>query len=419
MSRRLETVQTLKYAFLRLPVTCVLIMVSCFLYSLSIYVSFIETGTLKQDFKPGALHVLMLTESPDINGMISLWQGEWWRLTVSAFHHGNFLHLIMNVLAFWMLANLVEPKLGWMRYLAFCLVAATVSILPEAAIEHSAVGISGMIFALFGMILVIRRHDEDVAERMHPSLVTMCFASLFICIPLTLFLDFPFANGAHLMGLVYGAAVGWLCYDLRLRSRLASYAGLTVIHAGLLGLLLALMQPVWNGRYFAWRAVTETQSIDDWKKAVELDPSLEVGWRYLVSHHLKNGDHHLAWTTALKGARLNRSNSSFDEIARIIWREFNSVTDRAVALDELQQVFGKEEAAWIDRFQLPRWDHSSPHELAELSLPDLPNQQIVNLNDLLEVPANVAGITRPLPALWPPGTVDPEHPDSARLGTTL
>jgi membrane associated rhomboid family serine protease len=406
-------------AFCRLPVTCVLILVSCLLYALSVSASFSAGGGSGPGVKPGALSVLLLTDFPDVNGMFLLWEGEWWRLTVSAFHHGNLIHLIMNVLAFWMFADLLEPKLGKLRYLFFCLLAATFSILPEAALNRSAVGISGMVFAQFGLILVVRRHDEDIAERMHPSLVPICFASLFICIPLTMFVGMPIANGAHLLGLIYGAIVGWLCYDLRLRSRLASHAGLVVVHSGLILGILALMRPTWDGRYFAWRAITQTHSLADWEKAIELDPSLETGWRFLAEHYVTTGDRHKAWVTVLKGVRLNRSSQKLDELARYVWREFDSAIDRAVALDEIQQVFGDEYEAWIERFKLPLFPVASSTTLVELDFPDMPVQRSVRLDALLDVPADVSGITRPLSSIFPPGTVNPDDPDSASLGTTL
>ena len=399
--------------------TCLLILVSCFLYALSVSASYSAGSVSGLVVKPGALNVLLLTDFPDVNGMFKLCEGEWWRLSISAFHHGNLIHLMMNMLAFWMFADLLEPKLGKLRYLVFCVVAATFSILPEAALNQSAVGISGMVFAQFGLILIVRRHDDDIAERMHPSLVPICFASLFICIPLTMFMGLPIANGAHLFGLLYGAIVGWLCYDLRLRSRLLSGAGLMVIHSGLILAVLALMRPTWDGRYFAWRAITQTQTLADWQKAVELNPSLETGWRYLAEHYVATGDRHKAWVTVLKGARLNRSTTKLDELARYVWRQFDSAIDRAVALDEVQQVFGDEHEAWIERFELPLSPANSSTKLVELAFPDLPRMSTVRLDSLLDAPAEVSGITRPLPAIYPPGTVNPNHPDSASLGVRL
>lgn len=234
-----------------------------------------------------------------------------------------------------------------------------------------------------------------------------------------MFAGLPIANGAHLLGVVYGAIVGWLCYDLRLRSRLASHAGLVVVHAGLILGMLALMRPTWDGRYFAWRAITQTHSLADWEKAVELDPSLETGWRFLAEHYVKTGDRHKAWVTVLQGARLNRSTTKLDELVRHIWLKFNSARDEAVALDEVQEIFGDETDAWLDRFKLPLPTGGLAPELAELVLPDLPSVRTLSLDALLDVPVEVPGITRPLSAIYPPGTINPDDPESASLGTTL
>lgn len=419
MTTRISPFGIIGRAFSRLPVTTVVILVACFLHSLTIYLYLFGKTQSERTAKPGTLDILMLTEFPDIHGMISLWEGEWWRLTVGAFYHVNLLHLLMNVLSLWILADLIEPKLGKLKYLAFCLLAATISIGPEAIADRCAVGLSGMIYALFGLLLVVRRHDELVAERTHPYLVTWGFVWLFLCIPLDISGVMPIANGGHLIGVVYGAVVGWVCYDLRLRSRLACYSGLAVIHFGLIFGVLTLMQPVWNGRYVAWRLIQQPESIESWQKAVELEPSLETGWRYLAEHYIATGDRHKAWVTVLNGARLNRSTTKLDELARYVWREFDSAIDRAVALDEIQQVFGDEHEAWIERFDLPIYPATSTTKLAELALPDLPPMSTVSLDALLDVPAEVSGITRPLPSIFPAGTVNPDHPDSASLGTTL
>jgi rhomboid protease GluP len=414
--------QMLARAFCRLPVTCVLTLVSCFLFALSVSASFSAGSMNGLAVKPGALDLLAQTEFPDVYGMILLWKGEWWRLTISAFHHGDLLHLIGNVLAFWIFADLIEGKLGGCRYLAFCLLAGTFSMLPEIAIEKPVVGISGIICAQLGIILVLRRHDEKLVERMNPLLVPLSLTLIFVGVPLTLIFDLPLANGAHMLGLLYGTAVGWLCYDLRFRNRLAAYSGMLVMHLLFAGAIVALMHPLWNGRYFAWQAIHQTQksaAIANWKLAVAMDPAIEVAWRTLALHELAAGDRHKAWVTVLTGARLNRSSTTLNDLVRIVWREFDSKTERDRAYDELEQTFGDETEAWLDRFELPLPGRDLPPVLAELPFPDLPAQSAASLDALLDVPPNVWGITRPLPAIYPPGTVNPDDPESASLGTML
>lgn len=419
MTSRISPFHLIVRAFGRLPVTCLLILVCCFLFALSVAASFSAGTTNGLAVKPGALDLLVRTDFPDVYGMIALWKGEWWRLTVSAFHHGDLLHLLGNVLAFWIFADLLEERIGRFRYLIFCLLAGTFSMLPEIAMGKSVIGISGIICAQLGLILIMRRHDEELAEQMHPLLVPLSLAMVFISVPLTMLFNLPIANGAHMLGLLYGAAVGWLCYDLRSSQRLAADAGLAGLHLGLAACVLLLVQPVWNGRYLAWRAITQTQSLDDWRQAVKLEPSLESGWRYLARHYLQTGEPHQAWVTALKAAKLNRSSMALNELARHVWRQFDSAIDRAVALDEVRQMFGDEHEAWIKRFELPLPGGTRSAELVELPFPDVLAVPSVKLDGLLDVPTDVAGITQPLPSRFPAGAVDPESPASARLGITL
>lgn len=419
MSERPSTFQIVKNAFRRLPVSCVLILVSCFFYANTLHVALFQAGDDINAARPGSLPGLQMTEWPDIKGHFDLWRGEWWRLPVSAFHHGGPIHLIMNVMAFWLFADYVEPRLGRLRYLLFCLGAATFSFLPEIAIEVSVIGISGIVCAQFGMLLILRRHDDQLAEDLPASLVPLTFLCLILCVPLTFVFGLPIANGAHFMGLVYGALVGWLCYDLVSRNRLVGLTALLGLHIGLFGAIQILTQPVWNGRYFAWRAINYTRSLEDWKRAVELDPGLEVAWRQIIQHHLDSEEPHQAWVTAMQAARKNRSTQVYDEIARQVWQLFDTAIERAVALDELEQVFRGEHQAWIDRFELPLPGSMAESQLAELDVPDLPPQVTVRLDQLLDVPENVAGITSVFPPEHPPGRVDPDHPHSAVLGELL
>lgn len=419
MTSRISPFQLIYRAFCRLPVTCVLILTCCFLFALSVTASFSAGGTSGLNVKPGALDLLVLTDFPDIYGMIGLWKGEWWRLTVSAFHHGDLIHLLGNVLAFWIFADLIEPRIGKVRYLFFCLLAGTFSMLPEIAVDRPVIGISGIICAQLGLLLIARRHDEELAEAIHPLLIPVSLVMIFISVPVTMLFDLPIANGAHMLGLLYGAAIGWISYDLRSRNRLAAASGLLALHLSLAACIMILMRPQWNGRYLAWRAITQTGSLDDWRHAIEREPTLVSGWRYLAEYHVQSGDHHQAWVTALRAAKMNRSDTALNDLARYVWRQFDSAIDRAVALDEVQQMFGDEAEAWIRRFELPVLAPADSAVLAELPFPDLSTVASVRLDGLLDIPRDVAGITAPLPAAFPVGTVDPDSPASACLGISL
>jgi membrane associated rhomboid family serine protease len=93
---------------------------------------------------------------PD-NQVHGVYAGEWWRIFTVAFTHASWLHLGSNMLAFFQLGNIVERYYGRARY-AFLLLASLVissfAALMLIPANEPCVGASGMIFGLFGVMLV-------------------------------------------------------------------------------------------------------------------------------------------------------------------------------------------------------------------------------------------------------------------------
>lgn len=401
----------------RLPVTSLMLFVAGLLYSSTVYIEWFMPSLDLMFARPGAIRTLVVTAAPEVSGFFDLWRGEWWRITISAFHHGNLMHLLCNAVALWVLADMLEPKLTRMRYLAFCLLGATFSLIPELILGIGVIGLSGLAYAMFGLLLVLRRHDESVAERFQGSIVTMGFGCLFLCVPLSMVDGIAIANGAHFFGLLYGYAFGAILYDLGSRRRVLATGAIFTLHAALVGVVVLLTAPFWNGRYWAWRALQE-EDPSHWIRATEQSPDLPIAWKVRIELARADGDLHEAWTLALKAVRMNRSDKELDGIARNLWRVFDGV-ERATALDELKDVFGKESDAWLRRLALSVPSGVPNVRLAEMLMPDLPPQGPISLNVVLEVPEHVPGITQPHPDARNPADVDPDHPRSARLGDLL
>src|SRR3990172_7276516 len=145
---------------------------------------------------------------PQMSGPFDLWDGQWWRVPISGFHHGGILHLVMNCLGIVALGRLLEPRMGRTGYAAFFLSATAFSMLPEFLLENQAVGLSGAIFAMFGALLVLRTRDWQVAEVMTPSVVQFGFVWLVGCVVATQLDVIHIANAAHFTGLAYGWLAG-------------------------------------------------------------------------------------------------------------------------------------------------------------------------------------------------------------------
>ena len=86
-----------------------------------------------------------------------VYAGEWWRVFTVVLTHANWLHLGSNMLVFFQLGNIVEHYYGKARY-SFILIAsaltASFSCLLLDPANQASVGASGMIFGLFGVMLV-------------------------------------------------------------------------------------------------------------------------------------------------------------------------------------------------------------------------------------------------------------------------
>ena len=151
---------------------------------------------------------------PQINSAFyNIMQGQIWRLVTPIFLHapwtggiGSVLHIVFNLYWLRFLGSQIEAKIGWQRFLVIVLVSAVVSNVAQVlATGPNVVGISGVVYALFGYILVRKRDGYQLDQ--------------FIVILLFVFLvlDFTgsgmFANvaaWAHAGGLATGAFIGYL-----------------------------------------------------------------------------------------------------------------------------------------------------------------------------------------------------------------
>src|SRR5690606_21848028 len=85
-------------------------------------------------------------------------QGEWWRIVSGAFLHAGLLHLGMNMLLLWFLAQELEPALGRVRFVALyatSLLGGSFGVLLVSPLSPT-VGASGAVFGLMGALIVFQ-----------------------------------------------------------------------------------------------------------------------------------------------------------------------------------------------------------------------------------------------------------------------
>lgn len=155
----------------------------------------------------------------------SIFQGKYlWTFVTSMFMHGGIFHLLINMFVLFSLGNLCEKIIGRKRYLIFYLVSGIIAGLFFVLLAYFfgntdlgarvfgspqvfAVGASGAIFALAGLLMVL-------TPRIRFMIIFLPFFSLpaYLMIPIVLFatwlvsssVGWGVGNTAHLGGFLAG-----------------------------------------------------------------------------------------------------------------------------------------------------------------------------------------------------------------------
>lgn len=152
-------------------------------------------------------------------------QGKYlWTFLTSMFMHGGFFHIFANMLSLLFIGSLVERILGPKRYFYFYIVAGLFasllfvlsSLVFVNELNSYAVGASGAIFGLIGLLMVITP-NLPVYIMFIPIPIKMKYAAPGILIVLwfiSIAGNVPIGNTAHLGGFILG-----ILYGLYLRNK--------------------------------------------------------------------------------------------------------------------------------------------------------------------------------------------------------
>jgi membrane associated rhomboid family serine protease len=148
----------------------------------------------------------------DVSGLLmddSIWDGgQIWRGLSATLPHVNFLHLAFNLYWLWTFGTLVERIYGHLWCVAIYAFLALGSMLGDFAVLNGGVGLSGVGYGLWGMLMMLERHDPRFADAVDTR-TNQTFAIWFLlCIVLTVTHIMPVANVAHGLGAVLGILLG-------------------------------------------------------------------------------------------------------------------------------------------------------------------------------------------------------------------
>ncbi|MBS0262489.1 MAG: rhomboid family intramembrane serine protease [Planctomycetes bacterium] len=138
--------------------------------------------------------------------------GEWWRLGTCTLLHFGFVHLLFNALALMGIGRLIELMLGQVGFVIACVICGVAGSVGSLLWNPTAVsvGISGVVFGLFGVMLGFLPRcrgtvPDDVFQRLKKTGLSFVGYNLAMGLAIQQIDHF-----AHLGGLIGGLLVGFV-----------------------------------------------------------------------------------------------------------------------------------------------------------------------------------------------------------------
>ncbi len=147
------------------------------------------------------------------NPLASVAKGELWRAITPIFIHLEVLHLVFNMIMFFQFGRLAEATRGTVWFAVAVLLIAVASNVAQAVAPDTLGGspmfggMSGVVYGLFGYVWMKSIFDPQSGFRLSQMTVIILMGWLVLCMTGKMG---NVANVAHVVGLVAGAAFGYL-----------------------------------------------------------------------------------------------------------------------------------------------------------------------------------------------------------------
>lgn len=132
-----------------------------------------------------------------------------WILVTAIFLHGSIAHLLYNLLGLALFGTILEGTIGERNFLLVFFISGLFASLTVIPFYSSALGASGAIFGIIGMLAVLR---PSMTVWVSYIPMPMFMAAMFWAVGdiFGLFMPSDIANAAHLGGLFIGVAAGFM-----------------------------------------------------------------------------------------------------------------------------------------------------------------------------------------------------------------
>ncbi len=223
---------------------------------------------------------------------IELYNGRYWGLLSSAFVHLQIWHVFFNVYWLWKLGIVVEAEFGMFRLAGFCLVAAIVSSSAQLVFSGTTgIGMSGVLYALFGLMWIGKSRVPHFAAVLPNDLVIVFLVWLVGCVVATRLKLVNIGNAAHTAGLIFGVATAQaFLVEKAFFPTFIAVVGMSA--AALVPLFWSPWSAVWlfDRAYKAHRRKDYAAAVALYRKSLGRGIRPEMGWKNLAIAHAAMGD---------------------------------------------------------------------------------------------------------------------------------
>jgi GlpG protein len=134
---------------------------------------------------------------------------QWWRILGPAFIHLSMLHIVFNLLWWWMLGQQIERKFGVSSLLLLFIFSAVLSNIGQLLVSGPNFGgLSGVVYALVGCVWWLGWLRPDWGIGLPKPMIGFLLVWLLIGYADVLWISM--ANTAHTVGLISGCVFAWL-----------------------------------------------------------------------------------------------------------------------------------------------------------------------------------------------------------------
>jgi GlpG protein len=149
--------------------------------------------------------------SPDFNAFVvdaSAFRTQPWRWLSSTLVHVNVIHLAFNLYWMWIFGRALESEFARPAIAGLYVLLALISGAAQYALDWSGVGLSGVVYGLFGFLWVLARRDPKWLVLVDKRTTWAFVGWFFLCIATTATGILRVGNVAHIFGGIAGACIG-------------------------------------------------------------------------------------------------------------------------------------------------------------------------------------------------------------------